>query len=225
MPKRPYSVRTSSGRGVKRRKSRKRRYARPKALALKMHNFVERTAPALISVANESTASGLFRNYTLSQCLQVSHYKELFEYYKINKVVVTFRYKGSSLPAFAGAAGNANQIINEINPVLYFKIDHNDDTADTLNTLKESMRTRTHQFTNAKPEFSIQLKPAILAESYKTAISSCYAPKWNTWLSTSDDTVPHYGLKAYAIADTLAGTNAGQMEVTTKIYFSAKCNE
>ena len=124
-----------------------------KPLALQPHNFVERCAAQEIVVANESAAVGLFRNFSLSQCNQVAHYQALFEYYKINKVVIEFRYKGAETPAYASfpatASGNQaafnQEIINEINPVLYFKVDHNDSGADTLATMKNSMRTREHQ--------------------------------------------------------------------------------
>lgn len=199
-----------------------------KPLALKTHNFVERCQPQELIVANESSAVGLFRNFTLSQCLQVGSYTEIFEYYKINKVVVEFRYRGAETPAYTTINGTSvqnNEIVNEINPVLYFKVDHNDVNADSLSVMKESMRTREHQLSSNKPNFSITLKPAIQAEAYKTAISTAYRPKWGQWLSTLDDTVPHYGLKVYAVAGAGNSPNMGKIEVQTKIYFSAKCNE
>lgn len=201
---------------------------RRKPLSLKLHNFVERTQPERIRVANEDVAVGLFRNFTWSQCLQVGHYAEIFEYYKINKVVVEFRYKGAQTPAYTtidGTATQNNEIVNEINPVLYFKVDHNDINADSLAVMKESTRTKEHQFTNSRPNFTITLKPAIQAEAYKTALTTAYRPKWGQWLSTLDDTVPHYGLKVYAVAGLGNNANMGQIEVQTKIYFSCKCNE
>ena len=199
-----------------------------KPLALKTHHFVERTEPQELVVANESAAVGLFKNFTLSQCLQVANYVAIFEYYRINKVVVEFRYKGAETPAYTTINGTSvqnNEIINEINPVLYFKVDHNDTTGDSLGTLKKSMRTKEKQLTNNSPNFSIVLKPAIQAESYKTAITTAYRPKWGQWLSTADDTVPHYGLKCYAVAGAGNSPNMGKIEVQTKIYFSCKCNE
>lgn len=221
------------GRGRPRGARNKRKAVIRRPLALKMHNFVERCTPSLMTVAQESAVTGLFRSFTLSQCLQATHYKALFEYYRIDKVVMEFRYKGASTPAYTSVpassggtqAGYAMEIKNEINPVLYFKVDHNDETADSLNTLKESSRTKEHQFSNDKPNFSIQIKPAIQAEAYKTAITTAYTPKWGQWLSTDDDTVPHYGLKAYAVAGLGNNVNMGQIEVQQKIYFSVKCNE
>lgn len=209
--------------------SRKRIAYVKKPLALKTHNFVERTEPQLLRVASEGAAVGMFRDFTWNQCLQVGNYANIFEYYKINKVVVEFRYKGATKPAYTtinGTGSTNNEIVNEVNPVLYFKVDHNDINADTLATMKNSLRTHEKQLTNDKPNFSITLKPAIQAEAYKTAISTAYRPKWNQWLSTLDATVPHYGLKAYAVAGNAASSvNMGEIEVTTKIYFSCKCNE
>jgi hypothetical protein len=140
---------------------------------------------------------------------------------------------GASTPAYTTVpassdgtqASYAMEIKNEINPVLYFKVDHNDINSDTLATMKESMRTKEHQFTNSRPNFTITLKPAIQAEAYKTALTTAYRPRWGQWLSTSDDTVPHYGLKVYAVAGLANNANMGSIEVTTKIYFSCKCNE
>lgn len=241
----PQAAGSSGGSGVRTRKrgytpiqarvvrSRVPRGIRKKPLALKEHQFVERTEPFLIRVAPEASAQGLFRSFTLDECLQVAHYKAIFEYYRIDKVVVTFRYKGASTPAYTsvpvtsgGAQAAYNQeIINEINPVLYFKVDHNDATADSLNTMKESMRTKEHQFTNTSPSFSVVLKPAILAEAYKTPLSTAYHPKYGQWISMDDSNVPHYGLKAYAVAGLNNSPTMGDMEVQTKVYFSAKCNE
>lgn len=237
MPARKRGRTTTRSRGrkravVARRRSAFRRVPR-KALALKEHHFVERCQPQELTVANEATAVGLFRDFTWAQCLQVGSYADIFEYYRINKVVVEFRYKGAETPAYtsvpATSSGTqpayAQEIVNEINPVLYFKVDHNDINADSLNTMKESMRTKEKQLTNNSPNFSIVLKPAIQAEAYKTALTTAYRPKWGQWLSTSDDTVPHYGLKVYAVAGKANANTMGKIEVQTKIYFSCKCNE
>ena len=220
---------------LKRRAFRRMKFVKKRIpLALKEHQFVERTNPQSLTVANESAAVGLFRDFSLSQCLQVANYAALFEYYRIDKVVVEFRYKGASTPAYttvpATAAGGAQptynqEIVNEINPVLYFKVDHDDSNAQTLLDLKKSTLTREHQLSNNNPNFTIQLKPAIQMEAYKTALTTGYMPKWGQWLKTTDDTIPHYGLKVYAVAGLASAATMGRIEVTTKIYFSCKNNQ
>lgn len=118
--------------------------------------------------------------------------------------------------------------MNEINPVLYFKIDHNDADTDSLVTLKQSMNTKEHQFTNDKPNFSISLKPAVLIEdeNIKGATGTNYRPKWGMWLDSVETAIEHYGLKAYCVA-AVGGVEggAGQLEVTYKTYFTMKNND
>jgi hypothetical protein len=87
------------------------------------------------------------------------------------------------------------------------------------------MKTKTKMFTNDKPEFSIQLKPAIQSEMYRTSITTAYTPKWGQWIPTADPTVPHYGMKAYACAFSGGSWSAGSMSVSFKYYVSFKNNE
>lgn len=196
-------------------------------LALKPHNFVERSGTDLISINTEANATGLFKHFEFQDIQQHSAYRTIFEYYRIDKVVVEFRYKS------IGGQGRVVDVsgslpVNEINPVLYFKVDHNDDDNDTLVNLKQSMSCKEHQFTNDKPNFTISLKPALLIEdeNIKGATGVKHRPKWGLWMDADEPAVEYYGLKAYCVASTGgSGTDAGQLEVTYKTYFSMKNND
>lgn len=197
---------------------------RKKPLALQQHNFVERkTLDLVMRVDTEANAIGMFKTFNLDEINNSTEYKNLFEYYKINKVVATFRYKSVAEAAAAGSQHGGAP--NEVNPLLYFKVDHNDVSADPLITLQQSTRTRTKQLTNNESEFSIVLKPAVQTEAYKSAIASTYVPKWGQWLSTDDGQVPHYGLKAYAIGFRSVNFSPGDIQVEFKYYVSFKNNE
>lgn len=214
----------SAWRSKRRRVVRRRR--RP--LALKVHNFVERnTLENELQVAHtEGSAVGLFRTFSLNDIRQVSNYSGIFEYYRIDKIVVTFRYKTAGVAAALNPNGTSlASLTNEINPLLIFKVDHNDVTADTISELKDSMRTRKKVLTNDKPEFSITLKPALQEEIYKSAVTTAYAPKWGQWLPMADVTAPHFGLKVYAIGSNYANADMGKILVTYKTYFTCKNNE
>lgn len=215
---------------IQRRFRKNRKVRRPMSLALKPHNFVERCANDTLQL-NSGSLDALgnltttwTRSFSLDQIAQVASYQKLFEYYTINKVVVEFRYKCAGI--YANTDPAAGQPINEVNPVLIFKVDHNDINADTVPELMESMKTREKQLTNSQPNFSIQIKPAIQSELYKTALTSAYAPKWGVKLSMADSNVPHYGLKVN-IQCPSATTNAdyGTLLIQSKIYFTAKNNE
>jgi hypothetical protein len=204
------------------RKQRRKRIPRP--LALKPHTFVERLPSDLIQVDTEATATGLFKSFNLDLITQSAQYKSLFEYYTINKVVVEFRYKANGIPANL-SSGSSIQMNNECNPLLYFKVDHNDINPDPLLAMKESMKTHEHQLTNSRPNFTIQLKPAVQAETFKSSTATTYSPKWGQQLSSADGTIPHFGLKVYAVGFKNTYLDPGQIEVNYKMYFTMKNNE
>lgn len=208
-----------------------------KKLALKTHNFVERTiAEDFIKVVtnpNEDitgvNAESLFKSWSFVGVRQSSYYANIFEYYKINKIVVTFRYKG------VGTAASASSIRpNEINPVLYIKRDYNDNQLDvdgnreSLEELKDSSKTFEVQLTNDKPSFTMSLKPSILTDDsiYDGSLGTNKMPVWGKWLSTKERGINHYGLKAFAVAQgSSSGDTLGKIEVSYKVYFSCKSNE
>ena len=205
------------------------RKMRPRrALALKPHNFVERNTleNEILVAQTEGSAVGLFRTFSLNDIRQVASYSGIFVYYKIDKIVVTFRYKTGGVSAALNPNGTSlASLTNEINPMLIFKVDHNDVTSQTISEMKDSMKTRKKVLSNDKPEFSIVLKPALQQEIYKSAVTTAYAPKWGQWLPMADVTAPHYGLKAYAVGSTYANADMGKILVTYKTYFSCKNND
>lgn len=229
MPKRKRSSR-STRRNAPRRRPRLRgifrRRRRRKPLALKQHAFCERAEVThSLGIGMETgtyAAVGHFQDFSLSKMRNAAEYAALFEQYRIDKVVVTFRYKGGNA-GIASVAGGANW--NESNPLLYFKVDHDDANIQTLTQLKDSMKTRTHMFTNDKPEFSIQLKPACLVEILKSGTTTVNSPKWGVWLNTTDDGVLMNGLKCYAIGYKSGSWDPGSIAISYKYYVSFKNNE
>lgn len=196
-----------------------------KPLALRPHNFCERVVEEDLLPVN---GAGLFKSFALQDVYNTTSYQKLFEYYKINKVVITLRYKadGQVRQDSVVTSSPGTQSVNEVNPLVWFKVDHNDVAADTLDQMKASMRTKEMQFTNNKPKLTIVLKPAILEEAYKSTVASTYVPKWGQWLTTQDPTVPHYGIKMYATASGAAATNLyGSILVQRTYYFTCKNNE
>lgn len=232
MPK-SYSKKRKRGRTPARRRGvtpkYKKRITNKKPLALKTKTFVERTSEIkFLNIGTPATAVGQLLTFSMNDIAQVGNYIELFDEYRLDKAVVTFRYKGNGNPAITELPTGYHPV-NEINPVLYFKVDHNDKTMDTLTELRESSKTRTHQFTNSKPEFSVVLKPAALVNvnNIDGALGISYRPKWKLWLPSEENAIDHYGVKCYAIADGPGGggSDSGQLEITAKIYFSMKNND
>ena len=186
------------------------------------HVFTERVIQEYNLPVN---GAGLFQTFQFADMYNNVSYSKLFEYYKINKVIITLRYKADLNPRLdvVTTSQPGTTAPNEANPIIWFKVDHNDVTADSLDTLKSSSRTKEIQFTNNRPKIEIVLKPAVLSESYKSAVASTYVPKWGQWLTTQDTTVPHYGIKMYATGP--AAQTYGGIVMTKQYYFTCKNNE
>ncbi len=217
----PKGSRRKGKRGLKARRRMPRMKIR-KPLALKTHAFTERVIEEYNLPVN---GAGLFQTFSLDQIYNSASYQRLFEYYRINKVVITLRYKAdlNVRQDTVTTSQPGTNAVNEANPVVWFKVDHNDINADTLDVMKSSTRTKEMQFTNNRPKLQIVLKPAIQSESYKSLTASTYVPKWNQWLTTQDPSVPHYGIKMYCTGP--AAQTYGGIVMTKKFYFQCKCNE
>ena len=221
-------------RAMLRRRGRKPARRRPrKPLALKTHAFVERYPSSFMTIQSEAatgTQHGLFKTWNFGGMPQSNAYTEIFAMYKINKVIVEFRYKGAS----QSASGSTGFRQNEVNPVLYIKRDHDDDglssggNQESLATLKESSKTFEIQLTNSRPSFSMAIKPSILMDddNFIGSTGVQHLPVYNKWLSCKETGIAHYGLKAYAVANGASSSDGmGQIEVSYKLYFQAKGDE
>jgi len=203
------------------------------SLALKQHQFCERAIGDSIQIGNEAGAGAavyftkVFKFSDIPQCLS---YSTIFEQYRLDKIVITFRYKGQAVPAQL-SGGPAH--VNELNPLLYFKVDHNDVNANTLAYMKQSTKTKSHKFTNDDPEFTISLKPAsqeLLIRQLTPTVTSTNVPAWKKWIDADGPTGPgssveHFGLKCYAIGYADMNFKPGTLDVSYKYYFSCKSNE
>ena len=207
-------------------------------LSLQQHQFCERAGGEIISIGNEAgTYAAPFykKKFMFKDLKQCDAYSTIFEQYRLDKVVATFRYKGIATPAHL-SGGPA--WVNEMNPLIYFKVDHNDINVNTLAVMKTSTRTKTHQFSNDKPEFSITLKPAaqiLMLRSVDNSVTppvikTTNVPKWKQWidadgLSGPGSEVEHFGLKVYALGYKSSDFDPGTLDIEYKYYFSMKCNE
>jgi len=206
----------------KKMKSRKFNKRNRISIPRQSHTFTERVIEEDNLVVN---GAGFFKTFSLDQIYNSTAYQKLFEYYKLNKVIVTLRYKAAMNPHQDNVTATT-QSVNETNPVIWFKVDHNDITTQTLPEMKASTRTKEIQFTNNRPKIEIVLKPAVITEAYKSTVQSTYIPKWGQYLTTGDPTVPHYGLKMYATGSAAPGTPSyGSIIVTKQLYFTCKNNE
>lgn len=61
-------------------------------------------------------------------------------------------------------------------------------------TLQAILQYQNLKMTRGTSVHQRYLKPATLAMAYETTVSTAYVPKWNQFIDTANDAVPHYGL-------------------------------
>lgn len=208
-------------------KGRFKRKAKP--LALKQHNFCERFEEnirldhTIVNTSGNLTAT-VSKKFSFDMIAQHPQYADLFDEYRIDKVVATFRWSPSAYVVTNSTAAYSGNL----SPQLYFKVDHNDDTADTLAVMKESMKTHSKMLKYDEP-FTISLRPA--SQTMVDAnIGNTFTPTWKRWITTKVLDVNHLGLKLQVQVPTQVGgptTNfdMGRIDIEYKMYFSLKCNE
>ena len=68
------------------------------------------------------------------------------------------------------------------------------------------------------------IRPAILAQTYRTAVTTGYAPKFNTFIDMTNTDVPHYGLK-YSVdfnGITAVAASLWQFRIDKQYFFTCK---
>lgn len=113
----------------------------------------------------------------------------------------------------AQAAGSA------IYPRMWYVKDYDDvSNPSNLDALRQNAKCRTVSLHPSRPVV-INIKPAVLAETYKVAGFPTYSPKWKQWIDMENIDVPHYGLKVGI--DDFTNTNY-RLRVEGRVWFACK---
>jgi len=130
--------------------------------------------------------------------VQASDFTNLFDMYRISKVIVTFQLvtnPNSASPLNIAAASATTYYNNPTNwfPKLWYITDYDGGADETIPTIKERQGVRCRIL---KPNSTIRIAftPKCRTLTYSTSTSTGYAPK-NIKIDMSDINVEHFGLK------------------------------
>lgn len=175
---------------------------------LNIHHF-KRTD--ILPTLNTATADSFGTFYfSLSDLVNYTEFTNLFDMYRINKVVVKM------VPNVNSAEAGAAQRLPQIHSVL----DYNDRTIPT--TLNELVQYQNYRMTMGSRIHTRILTPASLdvVDSEGGTTPTSARPRFKNWISTSDATLEHYGIK-YCIGAT-ASANAVSYTPYITYYISCK---
>lgn len=221
MPKRRGTYASNSRRVYKKRKTYKRRTMRRTGVMrsaigrtprIPTYNFSRRDANTVVTtIPMTQTSVGVAQSFQMDRVINAVEFQNLFDQYKIWKIVLEFKLQSN--PYLAAS--------NPTFPTLYVCNDHDDTSAPTLVNIKERALTRRYVM---RPNSIVRwtLRPATLAESYRSAITVAYTPNFNKWLDITNMDVPHFGTKWVLDNDGVAATVDIVMKMEAKYYFSCK---
>lgn len=211
---------------VRRRPLKTRRYSRKKYTAKKTRSRIPRslnsnhmsvmlrTLDTVVTNSNIAEQRITYR-FQLSACLNYVAYQTMWEQYRINKVVITWkpiRVQSVVGQVTAVAPGSTTNI-----PSYVIAIDNDDVSSEAYQDTKTRYGSRERLVTTPG---KVVMKPACLSEIYLAVAANAYSPQYGKWLDCRYATVPHYGVRLAMEPAEPAGNYA--LECKTKIYVSFK---
>lgn len=159
--------------------------------------------------------------FCLDDLPNTTEFSNLYDQYRINFVKFTIKLVNcpqSSLPPQSTSSSTTNFF-----PTVWYATDHDDNNYATVAALKEYVAVK-HKTLQPNKECSICVKPSILAQTYRTALTTGYAPQYKQWVDMANTNVPHYGIKFAIHFEGLTppiGT-VWEFQMNTKVYFQCK---
>lgn len=103
---------------------------------------------------------------------------------------------------------------------LHTVIDYDDSTPPV--SLSQMLEYGSHKQTMAHQKHVRYIKPKVLQEVYRSAVSTGYRPISSQWVDMSYNDVPHYGLKVYAEPPQTTSLASITYSVYCTLYFACK---
>lgn len=176
------------------------------------------TVTASISAAGTPSPVASAFAFSLSQVPNVSEFSSLFDQYKLTGVrmrITPALTQGISSPLFGTSAALGYSKVHTA-------IDYDDNTAPTSED--ELLEYGSLKSTTAFKDHTRYIKPKLLQQVYRSALSTSYAPKSSVYLDMATSDVPHFGLKLWVSAPNTPAGTAGSIsyKIYQTMYFTCK---
>lgn len=149
-------------------------------------------------------------------------FADLYDRYMLTTVVLRFKLVTNPDSTRTQFSNQDWQTTNWF-PKLWYCPDYDDNSSETLAQLKERSQTKCKVLRPNKI-IKIAIKPAVTIQTYRTATSTGYAPKWKQWIDMANRDVPHYGMKFVVdcCGQDPLDTYPFKLEIDRQYYFTCK---
>lgn len=182
-----------------------------------MHRFVRWTVPVVNTVSGATSESAFV--WTFDNLINKDDFTTLYDRYRID--YIQCRAQLITNPDANNFVNSALPNYTNWFPKLWWCADYDDGAQETLDELKQRAKTKC-VLLRPNSMYKFGVKPAILAQTYRTAVSTGYSPKWKQWIDMAQTNVPHYGIKYVIDAQSLDPLQDFRVQFDFKVYFSCK---
>lgn len=221
-------VRRASGAPTYRRVKRTRTGSAPMAMRVRrkytgpsrnMHHFRRYVAGESILFNNPTTSGAI--TFALSQVDNVSEFVNLYDQFKLTRVVVKFSLVNnpSASNSYAPGANSGAVYSTNFYPKLWYYRDYDDSSTVDLAGIRQVGKAKCFTLLPNK-EYSVAIKPAKLNQLYSSPVTTSYAPDWKSRLDMANNTTPHYGLKYVIDNNGVTSITSFTMRINYLYYFT-----
>lgn len=184
------------------------------------HSYKRYTDALPVDITGSTYSLGMV--FKLEDVKGEADFADLYDRYMLTTVVLKFKLT-TNPNSIRTLNADLNWQSTNFFPKLWYCPDYDDNASETLAQLKERSQTK-WKVLRPNKEIKIVVKPAVTIQTYRTATTTGYAPKWKQWIDMAQRDVPHYGLKFVVDCCGLdpSDTNPFKMEIDRRYYFTCK---
>lgn len=160
------------------------------------------------------TLSNYSLSFNLQQLASYTEFTNLFDQYKIYKVVLDIR------PYCATQNVTVNNTTNNVAyPYVHCVIDHDDDTL--LTAVSDYQQYSSYRRFPVGRPMKISIIPRVSTAVYQSALSTGYSAK-RAWIDSENSLVPHYGFKFGINGAGLGITSSYAIDIEATFYIGCR---
>lgn len=211
-------------RQVRKRVMRRKKPMRKKqvsTLAKTVHNFSRWADVSYRStVILNASAIGFAKAFSLSDLSSYTEFTNLYDQYRICMVVAYIHLQSNP---DAQAQLNNSAVLTSANffPKVWYCADRDDANTPTLQEMKEHRGVKCRVL-RPNSFVKVTLKPTVLNQTYGTALTTGYEPKYNQFVDMANTSIQHYGLKCLFDCEGVAPNTEFRVVIDYKYYIQCK---
>jgi len=213
----------SRSRSVTRRRTKRPRRSKRARRSFRIkgtHRFSRYTPQTSYSVVAGQTELDVGFHFQLDEIVNVNEFTVLFDRYRIDCVICKFQLITNPDASYLPNSTVANS--NNFYPKLWWYVDPDDANPLTLSQIKERQNVKCRVM-RPNSVISVRVRPAVLLQTYRTALTTGYAPKYKTFIDCGTPDVPHYALKFVLDCNGVAAAVTGMaMRLEKRFYFTMR---